>query len=327
MLADPALIAAAGIAAVAALCLVAGCWLVWRRQRVLQTVRLIEGAGRWSAGGATSDSPTERSVIERLNTRLLQGNAGKALQHRLDRAGLARLGPARLLVGAVASAALGMALGAIVAPPNGEARAAAAFLCGVIGAAVPSIALRLAEARRSAAFERRLPDAADAMAAALRAGASLPQAMRTIQREMGGPVADEFGRVVREMSLGLSLTEALTQLQGRLASPDVRLLTSAIGMQQRLGGDLADVLSGLADTIRERLRIRSEVVALTAQGRYSAYLITALPALLFVLLWLTNYDYLAVLFEPGMPRLMAVGAVIGVVLGYMSLQRIVRVEV
>src|SRR5206468_2607922 len=123
------------------------------------------------------------------------------------------------------------------------------------------------------------------------------------------PLADEFRRVLRESELGLSFPDSLTNMMARVPSNELVLFTSAVSIQQRVGGDLALILKGISFTIRERLRVRGEMKVLTAQARYSSYIVAGIPAAMFAFLWLTNYDYLSGLFQPGIPRVLLGGAV------------------
>lgn len=185
---------------------------------------------------------------------------------------------------------------------------------------------RLFARRRLAAFERQLPDAIDLMSSSLRSGSTLSQAIDAIVREMDAPLSSEFKRVQREVELGLPLVEALGLLHERLKTNDVLLLASAVGIQHRVGGDLSPILTGLSHTIRERQRIRGEINVLTAQARYSAMLVGALPVLLFAFLWLTNYAYISNLFLPGL-RLALVLGIAAEVLGFILMRRMASVEV
>jgi tight adherence protein B len=149
--------------------------------------------------------------------------------------------------------------------------------------------------------------------------------MDAIVREMDSPISAEFRRAQREMELGLPLVEALQQLHDRLPSNDLVLLASAVGVQHRVGGDLSPVLNNLSHTIRERQRLRGEVNVLTAQARYSAMVVGALPILLFAFLFLTNYAYLSNLFRPGMNLLLVLG--VGMeALGFVLMRRMATVE-
>lgn len=323
---SPPIFLAAALAAVSLLFFLFGLTLIMRRARVQRTVRMIEGSGRW-ANQQDDGKGARGNPLKQLDVALLDKPFGRMLAAELERAGFARA-PARFLMAAVVLGVVASIAGAYATPASaGSARSAAALCCFVFGAAGAFGIVRMRQGMRLAAFEKQLPDAVGTMAGALEVGATLPQAFEHIARETGQPTAGEFRRLNSELQLGVSLVEALQHLQSRLPSGDLALVTSAISIQQRLGGDLAGVLHNLSDTVRDRIRLRSEVSALTAQGRASGYLITAMPVAIFVLLWLTNYDYVAVLFEPGITRLLSIGALVGLVLGFFTIKRIVAVEV
>ena len=273
------------------------------------------------------DRRAEFGVPTGMGRRLSRSSLGVTLRLRLIRAGLA-FNPSELMLTQVVAACVGTLLGFVVTPLAAlSVRVPFAAVCAVGGFLLPLLVLSIMEKRRVDAFERQLPQAIDAMAGSLQAGSSLPQAMEIIGREMPVPISAEFRRVLREVELGLSLAEALVNAHVRTRSTDLELLSSAVAIQQRVGGDLAEIFRGISHTVRERLRIRSEIRVLTAQGRYSAYLITALPILLFSYLWLTNYGYISQLFLPGITRMLFYLSIAGVVVGYFFMNRIVNVDV
>ena len=227
-------------------------------------------------------------------------------------------------------------LGSAVARPEpAEREAARPPLAALLGRLADAVRRQVREAgpaagrvfarRRLAALERQLPDAIDLMASSLRAGSTLTQAIDAIVREMDAPLATELKRVQREAELGVPLVDALRQLAERLKANDVLLLASAVGIQHRVGGDLSPVLTTLSHTIRERQRIRGEINVLTAQARYSAMIVGAIPVLLFTFLWLTNYQYVSRLLEPGLLPVFML-AIAAEVLGFIMMRRIATVE-
>ncbi|HET6261064.1 MAG TPA: type II secretion system F family protein, partial [Chloroflexia bacterium] len=131
-------------------------------------------------------------------------------------------------------------------------------------------------------FNAQLGDTISLMANSLRSGYSLLQSMELVSREAPDPIGAEFKRVVREVGLGLSAQDSLNNLLRRMPSDDLDLLITAINIQYEVGGNLAQILDTISHTIRERVRIKGEISVLTAQGRMSGYLITALPGLIGV---------------------------------------------
>jgi len=328
---QPLDLVAAGLAATGVILFWLGLVKFGNRQTLGVRLRLhvqADGlAASWRERDEADEQRTGRLEAARLTQRLKRSSLGLFVQSQLVRAGVTLL-PEHFVRLQAALAGVAALLGYLVlgstVPP---VRLLVALLLGAAGVAVPLQVLRFLERRRLAAFERQLPQAIDAMAGTLQAGSALPPAMEVIAREMPPPISVEFRRVLREMDLGLSLPDSLANLQDRVRSADVVLLTSAIDIQQRVGGDLAGIFKGISHTIRERLRIRSEINVLTAQGRYSAYIITALPFAMFAFLWFANRAYVSKLLEPGIGGTMLAVAIGGIVLGYYFMKKIVTIEV
>ena len=140
-------------------------------------------------------------------------------------------------------------------------------------------------------------------------------------------MSEEMGRVVREVNLGLGMEEALSNLVRRIKSDDLDLMVTAIGVQQQVGGNLAEILDTIAFTIRERVRIKGEINTLTAQGRVSGYLVAFLPIGLGVALNAINPAFMAPLFTQLLGQiLLGVGGVM-MVIGFFAIQKIVSIKV
>jgi tight adherence protein B len=261
-----------------------------------------------------------------LNRRLTRSSYGANLQARLVRAGLTLKASDFILLQA-AAAAIAALLARLTAPGGPIARLAVTLAFAALGFVAPLLVVSVRERQRLGKFEKQLAPAVEAMAGTLQAGSTLPQSMEIISRELPAPISEEFRRVLREMELGLAFTDSLANMLRRVPSTDLILLTSAISIQSRVGGDLAEILRSIAHTIRERLRIRSEISVLTAQGRYSTYLISALPVLLFTYLYFTKYDYASQLFLPGVTRLLLILGITGIVVGFYAMRRIISVDV
>ena len=329
---------AAGLAALGVLLAAVGVASTarWRffDQRIREYVWLApEGAGteppapRARAGRAAGAGAPRTRLGRQLQRRLAGTSLAARIQARLVRAGSARRAHEvivlQVMVGALLLQAGWLAAGGAPAP----LRALLSVALGVLGGFAPLLWLDGRAARRQAAFERQLPQAIDAMASSLQAGSTLNQAMSVLAREMASPISVEFGRVLRETEVGLSFPDALAGLHERVPSGDLLLFVSAISIQQRVGGDLAQIFRTISHTIRERLRVRGEMKVLTAQARYSSYIVAALPILLFAFLWVTNYSYLSGLFQPGITRILLYAGGGGIVLGFWSMGRLAKVDV
>jgi len=177
------------------------------------------------------------------------------------------------------------------------------------------------------AFNKQLPDTITLLSNSLRAGSSFLQSIELVSREGGPPMSEEMGRVVREVNLGLGMEEALHNLVRRIKSDDLDLMVTAIGIQQQVGGNLAEILDTIAFTIRERVRIKGEINTLTAQGRVSGYLVAFLPIGLGVALNAINPAFMAPLFTETVGRiLIGVGAVM-MTIGFLAIRKITDIKV
>jgi tight adherence protein B len=170
------------------------------------------------------------------------------------------------------------------------------LLAVLLAAVVPlgaRIMLGLRITRRQKQFAEQLDDVLQLMASNLRAGHSLPQALASVAKEAESPTSDEFVRIINETRVGRDLGVALDVTAERMASDDFSWITQAIAINREVGGNLAEVLDGVADTIRQRNDIRRQVATLSAEGRLSALILMALPFGLAAFLLVTNPSYLA----------------------------------
>ncbi len=204
----------------------------------------------------------------------------------------------------------------------------AMFFAGALAGILMGLALLgLRIRRRRKKFTNQLGDMLTMVANALRAGFSFMQAFELISREMDAPMGREVQLVVNEVNLGNTLESALDNMQRRVASPDFELVVTAVLIQRQVGGDLASILDTISETIAERIRMRREVLALTAQGRASGWVLAAIPIGLFVILYMINPDYLAPLIESDAGRMCIIGALILEVIGFFVIQRIVDIKI
>jgi tight adherence protein B len=202
-----------------------------------------------------------------------------------------------------------------------------AIAAGVAGFYAPGIYLKIQERRRLHAFNDQLGDAINLLANSLRAGYSLLQSMETVAKELPAPISEEFARVVQEVGLGLSNEQAMNNMLRRIQSDDLDLMITAINVQHEVGGNLSEILEIIGFTIRERVRIKGEIRVLTAQGMISGYIISFLPLVLGLILYLMNPDYINAMFEELCGWIMIGVASVGIVTGFIAIQKIVRIEV
>ncbi|MBN1178290.1 MAG: type II secretion system F family protein [Anaerolineae bacterium] len=218
---------------------------------------------------------------------------------------------------------IGLAIGAFILTRT----AVLALVAGVVGFFVPRIYIGMQKKKRLKNFNDQLGDTITLMVNSIRAGYSALQAMEAVAQEMGPPTSDEFHRVVREVQLGISIEDALNNLMRRVPSDDLDLMITAMNVQREVGGNLAEVLDAISFTIRERVRILGEIRSLTAQGRYSGYLVSALPVFVAVMVSFINPEFTRQLIEKPCGWAMIALSVILEVSGYIVIQKIVNIEV
>ena len=196
-----------------------------------------------------------------------------------------------------------------------------------VGLAIPRLLVHIKRNRRLMRFEGQFANALDSLASATEVGLSISQAIEAVSRDMPAPLGPEFGQVLRGLGMGLPLSEALDQLAVRVPLRDVDIFVAAVSIQYRTGGGLSQILHKLASTVRVRVNMRSEIRALTAQQRFSAYLLAALPIVLALILKFVSPAYFALLLQPGIMRLLVIGAVVGISAGFFFMLRIADIEV
>jgi len=187
--------------------------------------------------------------------------------------------------------------------------------------------IRYAGTRERKKFERQLPDTLTLLSTSLRAGYSLLQAIEAVSSEAPDPTAREFSRAVVEARLGRSVPDALQGIVTRTQSKDFQWATMAIEIQREVGGNLAEVLQTVADTMLARNRLKGEIRALTAEGRISAIVLGSLPFALGAFLWFSNREYLQPLLDASMGRIALVAGGILMAGGIYWLRKIVDIEV
>lgn len=181
--------------------------------------------------------------------------------------------------------------------------------------------------KRIKKFESQLNDALNIMANSLRAGFSFFQTMDTVSKEMPDPISKEFARTLKEMNFGTSAEDALRNMGERLGSADFDLLVTAILIQRQVGGNLAEILETISQTIRDRIKILGEIRTLTAQGRISGYIIGGLPIILLAVLYLLNAEYIGLLFTSKIGWGLLLGGMISEIFGVLLIKKIVSIEV
>jgi len=200
------------------------------------------------------------------------------------------------------------------------------ILAGLIGFFVPTCYLKIKQQVRMKAFNDQIADALSLMASSLRSGYSFMRAMQVVSSEMPPPIAEEFGRVIDECNVGVPTEDALGHLVQRVQSYDMELVVTAVNIQIQIGGNLAEILDTIAETIRERVRINGEVAALTADGRLSGIILIALPIFLGLTIYVISPGYLKPLLTEHTGKLLMLGAGASMVFGALVIRKMLKID-
>lgn len=198
---------------------------------------------------------------------------------------------------------------------------------GLLIGSIPYMYLFIQRERRFRQCDRLLPDAIDLMARGLRAGHALPAVLQMVGEEIAEPLGSEFRNLHEEQLLGLPLREAVMNMVERIPRDDTRFLATAILLQKETGGNLAIILDKTAAVARERERLRGQVRIYTAQGRATAWILCAMPFILFIILSILSWRTERYLFTDHLGRIAVYVGGVFMVCGVLLIRRIVNVKV
>ena len=253
--------------------------------------------------------------------RLLSGQSwvdGLAVQ--LTRAG-SDIKPVTFLMIILASGIFGTLLG-------GKISGIAGAFFMIAGWVTPFLWVRRKQKKRIRDFEQQLPDAIDMLVSAMKAGYSFQAATQFIGEEIIDPLGPEFARFYDEQRLGVDVRSALLGMQTRLESLDLKMFVTAVLIQRETGGNLGEVLSNLADLIRQRIAMRGQIQTLIAEPKLSARFLAVLPVIVFLVLSAFNPHFFdPMLREGSIGRLVLTISAVSVVIGYMIMMRIADVDI
>lgn len=192
---------------------------------------------------------------------------------------------------------------------------------------VPFFFLMIRKNARVIRFTEQLPDALDMVSRSLKAGHSISSAIQVVGKEMPEPVSGLFKTAYEEQTYGLSMRDALSHMLERMQSVDLRLFVTAVNIHRDVGGNLAETLERLAQTIRERIRIRRQIRVYTAQGRLSGYILLALPIFMALFLYTVSPDYLEELVIIDEGKYAIAFAVIAQVVGFLVIRKLINIRI
>lgn len=180
--------------------------------------------------------------------------------------------------------------------------------------------------KRIVKFDDQLASALDMMVSSLRGGFSLINAMELISKDMPRPISEEFGNVLKEIKLGLTLEKALNNLLERVQSEDLELIVIATLIQMQTGGNLAEILDNISATIRERVQLKREVKTLTAQGKISGRILAALPIVIAIILFMMDPGYIGVLLNNTIGVIMIFIALLNEIIGFIIIKKMLDIK-
>jgi tight adherence protein B len=275
------------------------------------------------------DKPKESKTLKERFRNLLRGGSrlfhnirhARGLDFKMQQAGIPLLGTEFMALLLLSAVIVGAFAAVIVK------RWYAGILAAIIVVAVEYIYVLVRIERRSASFTNQLGDCLMMVANALRAGFSFLQAMEMISKEMEPPISDEFKHVMRDIGLGSTVERALDDMDKRVGSPDFSLVVTAVLIQQQVGGDLAQILDTISETIQDRIKMRREVKTLTTQGRMSGWILILTPIAFALFMTASNPNYLDPLLHNPIGQAILAVTVTMEIIGAIIINRIVDIEV
>jgi tight adherence protein B len=287
-------------------------------RRISARLEALEGEMSTATSIERSLAPTR---MLRLNALLASTGLGQRM-HRFISASAIAVSPAELLLMSLALGALGLVLPGLFGKPPIFGAA-----LGLVLAVLPWWRVAGRRNKRIELIERQFPEALDLMGRAMRAGHSFPSAVKMVADEMAEPLGHDFRILFDEMNYGVPANEALVHLAERVPVSDVSYFVVAVMIQRESGGNLAELLDKISVIVRDRLKLLGEVRTLSAEGRLSAIILTALPFGVGLVVNLLNPEFMAVLWHDPLGLRMVGVAVFMMVLGILWMRSIIRIRV
>jgi tight adherence protein B len=245
------------------------------------------------------------------------------LQTLIDQAGL-KWNPLKTIQGCCGMYVAGFAFCFFLLPSQAQPLS---YVAGLVTAALPILYIIRCRKKRLMRFEELFPESLEFVARSMRAGHAFSVSLEMIHREFQEPIAGEFRRSFEEHNLGLPLDVALQKMSKRVPSLDVHFFVSAVLLQKRTGGNLAEILDKLAYVIRERFKLRGRIRAISAHGKMTGTALTCIPIGVALLMFWVNPDYVRFFFTDEIGNYMMGAAILLQIIGYLIMQKIVSIDV
>jgi tight adherence protein B len=291
------------------------------RDRLAGKQPTVTAAGKSQAQPLfTAEGGERQDLLPRVLSWL---NVDKALQGLIDQAGVGWTS-GQILLGMLVAALVAFNVCWYLAPPQIRQ---VGFPIAAVAAVLPILYLKRRKTKRMWAFESQFPDALQFIARAMRAGHAFSVSLEMLHKEFAEPLAGEFRRAFEEQNLGLPIDTALEKLGRRMPMLDVQFFVAAVILQKRTGGNIAEILDKLSTLIRERFKLRGQIRSISAHGRLSSLVLTCIPIAVGIMMYFVNPEHMQFFVEDEIGRMMAGGAVGFIILGYLVMSRIVKIEV
>ncbi len=279
---------------------------------------------RYKTKETESESQTGLQFIAGILHRIMQpferANLTKNLDYKVRRAGIPLLGSEFAFFSLISSALAGLLAGML------SLNYLIAFFTGILVLIFWWALLHSFIRRRSGIFTEQLGDCLVTISNALRAGNSLQRAMALVAEKMEPPISEEFAAVERDLGMGIVLEEALEEMGRRVDNTDFDLVVTAIIIQREVGGNLAQILDNISETIHDRIRMKREINALTAQGRFSALILLLLPLGLMTLMYISDPEQTLLLINEPTGNIALGAAFILEIIGFLCIRKIIDIK-
>jgi tight adherence protein B len=292
-------------------------------RRIEQRLRDVSGFDEPAAGNA-ENTVVKTKVDGALPAvdRLMAGTrVGSWLARLIEKSGVHTSASSVALISVAIGIAAGLATSLFFPQPF------AAVGAGLFGAVCPTLWLLHRRTTRLKKFEEHFPEALDLLSRAIRAGHAFQTAMGMVADELPEPVGPEFKKTFDQQNYGLPLRDALNEMAERIALLDVKFFVTAVLIQRDTGGNLSEILDNLGHVVRERFKIQRQVRVHTAHGRFTGYVLLALPAALAMALSFINPEHMRTLFREPMGQMMLMSAIVMQTIGFFWIRQVIKIEV
>ncbi|XPV75632.1 MAG: type II secretion system F family protein [Desulfovibrio sp.] len=248
------------------------------------------------------------SWVEQFDTAIKQGQSSGAVGTYLLTAGLIGLVSAYIIYMVIEMMIPSIGLGALLG-------------------SIPIMRVYSRRRKRMDAFQKQLPDALELLGRALRAGHTFGGGMRMVADEFEDPIGGEFKTTLDEINFGMDVDRALANLLARVDCDDLKFFIVSVNIQRETGGNLAEIINKIAGLVRERFELFGRVNVLAAEGKVSAMILTALPFIIFIVIWLINPEYMSRLYTTDTGRTFAVAGICSMIVGILIIRKMIRIKV